>query len=76
MTSGRSSLVTPHYHGPFQGLEEAVLALLGWIAACSRVPNGPVRELHLSGPAHDADHDEAGQVIELQVPVRMVEEDK
>jgi DNA-binding transcriptional MerR regulator len=61
------------YHGPFAELTPAVLALLGWVAACGRVPDGPLRELHLSGPAHDRG-EEAAPVIELQLPVRMAEE--
>jgi DNA-binding transcriptional MerR regulator/effector-binding domain-containing protein len=61
------------YHGPFEELTPAVLALLGWVAACGRVPDGPLRELHLSGPAHKYG-EQAAPVLELQMPVRMVEE--
>jgi DNA-binding transcriptional MerR regulator len=62
------------YEGPFEGLEQPVLALLGWIAECGRVPAGPLRELHLSGRAHENGQPQANPVIELQAPARMVEE--
>lgn len=63
------------YKGPFAGLGHPVLALLGWLAAHGRIPDGPLRELHLSGPAHEAGQVQASPVIELQLPVRTVEEE-
>jgi DNA-binding transcriptional MerR regulator len=46
------SAATLIYEGSFAGLGQSMLALLAWVAACGRVPDGPLRELHLSSPAH------------------------
>jgi DNA-binding transcriptional MerR regulator len=62
------------YHGSLSAITPAVLALLTWIAQCGRVPDGPLRELHLSGPVHAAAQTTPALVVELQIPVRMVEE--
>lgn len=59
------------YEGPFHRLMPAILALLRYIGLHSHTPVGPLRELHLSGPAHSAAEDEdAPQVIELQLPIQ------
>ncbi len=58
------------YEGPFRDMLDAVLSLLKWIALNSHTFDGPLRELHLSGPAHDADDGDTIPVTELQVPIR------
>ncbi len=58
------------YEGPFAEILGAILALLQWVAASGHAPAGPLRELHLSGPAHAANPAEGAPVVELQVPVR------
>jgi len=64
------------FKGSFHAVVHPILALLGWIAEHGRVPDGPLRELHLSGPAHLADAAPEPPVIELQMPVRLNEEDE
>jgi effector-binding domain-containing protein len=62
------------YEGPFQRLTPAILALLRQVGLHGHLPVGPLRELHLSGPAHTAVEDEdAPQVIELQLPIQALE---
>jgi len=58
------------FEGSFQEVTPAILALLAWIGACEHTPVGPLRELHLSGPAHAGDQDPARVVLELQVPIK------
>jgi DNA-binding transcriptional MerR regulator len=55
------------YEGPFEGVVGPIQSLLRWIALHDHVPIGPLRELHLSGPAH-ADSG-ANRIIEMQVPI-------
>jgi DNA-binding transcriptional MerR regulator len=62
------------YQGPFHTLQFPILALLNWVADCGRIPDGPLRELHLSGRAHVDGVEQEAPVIELQLPVRMAEE--
>jgi DNA-binding transcriptional MerR regulator/effector-binding domain-containing protein len=61
------------YEGPLVDLVPAVLALIGWVGRHGHVPAGPLRELHLSGPAHlDPAAADQDAVTELQVPIRRV----
>lgn len=57
------------YRGPYSGLTDPILFLLNWLSINFYHPKPPLRELHLSGKAHNdagqADHD---AVIELQLP--------
>ena len=45
-----------------------IQALLRWIGLHDHASVGALRELHLSGPAHDGPPD-APHIIELQVPI-------
>lgn len=59
------------YEGPFMELLPAVLALLAYVGTHRHVLAGPLRELHLSGPAHDAEgRPQAVPVVELQIPIQ------
>ncbi|MBI5080639.1 MAG: MerR family transcriptional regulator [Chloroflexi bacterium] len=63
------------YEGSFDEMSSAVLALLTYIDTHHHVLAGPLRELHLSGPAHDEQGRVQKQlVIELQAPVRKIEQ--
>ena len=57
------------YEGPFRNVGSAVLALLNWIGINEWTISGPVRELHLSGPAHVKDQVQENAVLELQIPI-------
>lgn len=59
------------YEGPYSQMTPAILALLRWIGLNRHVPVGPLRELHLSGPAHPdgAAADDADAVTELIIPI-------
>lgn len=62
------------YEGPIREITPAILALLTYIGTHRHIPAGPLRELHLSGPAHDANGQEPDSlVIELQLPIQRVE---
>jgi DNA-binding transcriptional MerR regulator len=59
------------YEGPFSEITPAILALLKYVGIHQHVPAGPLRELHLSGPAHDAEgRVQPAPVIELQLPIQ------
>ena len=60
------------FEGQFSELVPAVLELLRWIGLNKHVPAGPLRELHLSGPAHPKQPASETPVIELQVPIAAV----
>lgn len=60
------------YEGRYEELMPAVLSLLRWIGVSDHVPAGPLRELHLSGPAHVGGEVVDSAVIEFQVPIQMV----
>ncbi|MGQ0603569.1 MAG: MerR family transcriptional regulator [Anaerolineales bacterium] len=63
------------YEGPFRDMTPAVLALLKHVGTHRHIPAGPLRELHLSGPAHDAQgNDHPSPVVELQIPIRKIDE--
>lgn len=61
------------YNGPFEGMEVAVIELLKWIGSNNWEIIGPLREIHLSGPAHSGDLVETNAVIELQIPIKKSE---
>jgi DNA-binding transcriptional MerR regulator len=59
------------YEGPYAEMTPAILALLGYVAAHRYLPAGPLRELHLSGPAHDEQgRPDPAPVVELQLPLQ------
>lgn len=60
------------YEGPFADMLDAVLTLVKWVAMNGHTFDGPLRELHLSGPAHDADDGDTIPVTELQIPIRKI----
>ncbi|MCA9873174.1 MAG: MerR family transcriptional regulator [Anaerolineales bacterium] len=60
------------YEGPYKDLLDGVLALLKYVGTHGHIPAGPLRELHLSGPAHAEQGDDALPVIELQLPIERV----
>ena len=57
------------YEGPFNEVTTAVLALLSWVGTHQYVSGSPLRELHLSGPAHVDGKLQKEPVLELQLPV-------
>ena len=57
------------YEGPFEELMSPIQALLRFVGMHGHTLAGPLRELHLSGPAHGP-HPHDRPVIELQVPIR------
>ena len=60
------------FEGTFEGVVAPIQSLLHWIGLHNYVPVGPLRELHLSGPAHDHNGQHAVNVIELQVPIEPI----
>lgn len=59
------------YEGAYADLHEGVLALLKYIGTHQHTLAGPLRELHLSGPAHpDGKTVAETAVIELQLPIQ------
>lgn len=61
------------FEGAYRELPAAVLALLGWVGAQGCAVAGPLRELHLSGPAHAAGRLREPAVIEIQLPIRTLD---
>lgn len=57
------------YEGPFREVQGAVLDLLRWVGMNGHVPAGPLRELHLSGPAHPDGQLDESPFLELQLPI-------
>jgi len=57
------------YKGPFPKVDTAVLVLLNWIGINGWNISGPIRELHLSGPAHMGGKLQKEAVLELQIPI-------
>ena len=58
------------YEGAYDTITDGVLALLKYVGTHGHVVAGPMRELHLSGPAHDQNSSNTTAVIELQVPIK------
>ncbi|MGD2078151.1 MAG: helix-turn-helix domain-containing protein [Chloroflexota bacterium] len=76
---GHELMASLIYEGSFMQMVPAVLELLRWVGLQHHVPVGPLRELHLSGPAHAKNATPTLPVIELQVPInaaRKQESDK
>ena len=61
------------YEGPFRDILDAVFTLVRWVAMHEHTFDGPMRELHLSGPAHGADEGETVPVTELQIPIQKLD---
>jgi DNA-binding transcriptional MerR regulator len=58
------------YEGPFAEMTPAIMALLAYIGTHKHVVSGPLREVHLSGPAHnDEGVVQKNAVVELQAPI-------
>lgn len=57
------------YEGAYQGVAGAAQALLTWIGYNGGLVNGPLRELHLSGPAHQDGRLVEPAILELQLPI-------
>lgn len=57
------------YEGRFAEIQPAILELLRWVGTHGHVPAGPMRELHLSGPAHVDGRPVESAVVELQLPI-------
>ena len=57
------------FEGQFEEVIGPIQALLRWIGMHRHAPAGPLRELHLSGPAHAAEEGATMPVIELQAPI-------
>lgn len=58
------------YQGSFDDMLPAVLALLTYVGTHAHIVAGPLREIHLSGPAHEDGQVVEEVVIELQVPIQ------
>ncbi|MCB0131500.1 MAG: MerR family transcriptional regulator [Caldilineaceae bacterium] len=56
------------FTGQFQEVGPAALSLLTWLGQQELMPAGPMREVHLSGPAHVVDGEDEPAVIEIQIP--------
>jgi effector-binding domain-containing protein len=61
------------YEGAFEEMIPAVLELMRWVGLQGHKPVGPLRELHLSGPAHAEGAEASLPVVELQLPVAPVQ---
>lgn len=53
----------------FESVIGPIQSLLRWIGVHQHIAAGPLREVHLSGPAHQTNEEGALPVIELQVPI-------
>ena len=58
------------YKGPFTEMTSAVLALLTYVGQHNHIIAGPLRDLHLSGPAHEDGVVQETAVLELQLPIK------
>jgi DNA-binding transcriptional MerR regulator len=68
---GAATVAALVFEGSYAEVGTAVLSLLNWVGIHQHAIAGPLRELHLSGPAHDQ-HGTLREpaVIELQLPIR------
>jgi DNA-binding transcriptional MerR regulator len=57
------------FEGPFESVIGPIQSLLRWVGMHRHAPAGPLREVHLSGPAHCGVDRDTLPVIELQVPI-------
>lgn len=69
-TPSEKSVAALIYEGPFQNVGSAALVLLKWVGINSWHISGPLRELHLSGPAHVKGQVVENAVLELQIPIK------
>lgn len=60
------------YKGPFNQASHAALALLAWSGQHNYVPIPPLRELRLSGRAHQGGALQEAPVLEFQLPVQKI----
>ncbi|MBP2033321.1 DNA-binding transcriptional MerR regulator/effector-binding domain-containing protein [Clostridium algifaecis] len=60
------------YSGSFDGIEQAIIELLKWVAVNNWQITGALRELHLSGPAHPDGKVVENAIVELQIPVSKI----
>jgi DNA-binding transcriptional MerR regulator/effector-binding domain-containing protein len=60
------------FEGDYSELTGPVQALLRWVGVHNHTTAGPLRELHLSGPAHATIAAKSTPVIELQVPIAKI----
>lgn len=60
------------YEGPFREMTPAIYSLLAWIGTHNHTLAGPLRELHLSGPAHHGPGPGEIPVVELQIPIQPI----
>jgi DNA-binding transcriptional MerR regulator/effector-binding domain-containing protein len=60
------------YEGDFEEMTPAILELLRWVGLHNHVPIGPLREIHLSGPAHPQQQTAELPVVELQLPIATI----
>lgn len=62
------------YEGPFAEMTPAIFALMAHIGTHRHTMAGPLRELHLSGPAHnEAGRVQTNPVVELQIPIQRID---
>ena len=57
------------YEGRYADIQPAILELLRWVGTHQHTPVGPLRELHLSGPAHVNGLPVESAIVELQLPI-------
>jgi DNA-binding transcriptional MerR regulator len=74
--TGHKLMASLIYEGPFEEMVPAVLELLRWVGLHRHVPVGPLRELHLSGPAHLGNPSPELPVVEIQIPIAGVRESR
>jgi DNA-binding transcriptional MerR regulator len=72
--AGHELVASLIYEGPFMEMIPAILELLRWAGVHQHVPVGPLRELHLSGPAHPEKPSPEIPIVELQFPIAGIED--
>ena len=65
---GQEKVASLIYKGPFRGASHAALALLAWVGTHNYLPTPPLRELRLSGPAHENGKLQEIPILEYQLP--------
>ena len=58
------------YKGPFNRASQAALSLLAWVGTHNYAPMPPLRELRLSGRAHQDGELQQTPVLEFQLPIQ------
>lgn len=59
------------HKGPFMAIEHSAVELIKWTVMNNYEMTGPLREWHLSGPAHTDGVVQEQPIIELQVPLKL-----